>query len=1501
MKAVRRRSPLPAWGVAVALVAGLLGGLATPAPAHAVLPDAQELLDMLEETAWANGGVPDWVWRGDTRSPEDVARDGFSPRGDNDNLADHVLDKVRPKDSVYVATGGDPDSVESFMKMGTVDAEGAAIPQGDFWVYQIAPNESFVNVQKSFKDRLFPDGTAGSFNEELARNLDSGNPDEWITKIVDENEWAARGGIRAASVKSSTKFTHSLDDFGDHAWTPEAPVETEGFEAPSTEPSGEAADIPARGSCYPVPSRRSDTCTPVIDDEDALSDLHEGRFDGDLEDIEFSTDIDRLLDDPDVFLMPAPETLDRLAEGGDFETLSSDVAESFANDLDRLRTVSSDSELLADVGKELGYGFEDVGEVVPFAGIAATGYAVSEDWDAGRWGDLAFDGIAEVIQVAMEADPGFTPFLEPVLLVDLFVQQVADYVWKLAHPAAAAEDWRKHVDNANKQLESVPAVLLDHWQKERDTALDHVFAEQIDQAMGESLAVRMRSDATVLKGMRTELVQELRLRASLSAARAAPADRIAIMGAAYDAEVKLAAATRDALQQRGEQYRAAFPKMATAGAEMVWNLDLTRMADKFLAEPKISGYIDDVTTQPWEAYYGVPWGDGTSWKELLEPSVDASREGLNQVVRDVEQSRTWTIDPIDVEEYVELFGDAFGEKVGDADAVLGPEENATQIGAHEPAVTDAQGRKLIPGTPALVTWDRSVVDNSSVDIPAGGSVRWTVDVPVGLTVGDLPPRSEDGSVTTEWTKSGQRVVVTSRATAGPGLVAGRHPYVIPVVVTDRLATGDRLTVRFDAGPNTRSLAPTASVAVRTAEAPPAIVVDPIDIQDVHHQVGGEIRVQFRTTRAVSRIDDVVLRLDLPDALAFAGQEVVRTVSAERRTGDGDWTAFDDGELTIDTMSGPTLTTRARAVEPALTGPGGLTWLPKLVAKEGQPVGVFEVRYRVTGSVDEEAVELAGSLLVRSGPDGLWPVGVTAVSTPSLHDGAEDRIVLGLMNIGGRTKPGLQATITAPTGLRFTRPSFDVVLLDGTSSQLPAQLNAQSTVLTIDRPDFAVDATTKVELGFAVRAVGSGTGTVRDGSFRVDGGAALPKGSTPLAFHWSNVSVTQAWHPTLAPGQRDGLRVLISNQGQAHRCGAEVAATAPTGTRFVSSAVALSQGGAAQWLEGTLSGDGRSIALESPSVCSTSSLEFTLQADPSSDREGLVADGRLVLRGSMTPERTTSLSYMAKRPSATSMFQSGTMPSIVNGETGSIAVAVANTGGATDTGSRFQVRAPDGAVFPESQLTRRLGAGPEETITGSLSDSGRTLTVDDAAFALPSGSSAVLTVRVRNAADDWADGVAHGSFAVLSGAALPAASVPVVFIRKLADGRRTVVTADDGLRGEARLRTTIEGDTWSTTVEQYRMTVPSDAAGRKKANVNLRMRASGMSDKVANSPDSMLQNGGWYPLGMRLEQRTNGSSSTLDGTVTFVFDMPSDPGPLCPIIIWQCLTPDPKLDAHYRVR
>lgn len=799
----RRRSPMLLLGVATALVAAMLGGFLSPAPAHAVVPDAQELLDTLDETPWANGGVPDWVWRGDTRSPDEVARDGFTPRGDNTNLADHVLDKVRPKDSAYVATGGDQESVESFMRMGTVDANGEAVPQGDFWVYQIAPDDNFLNVQKSFKDALFPDGTVGSFNSELAENLDSGNPDEWITKIVDENEWAARGGIRASSVKTSTKFTHGLDDFGDHAWTPEAPVESPRFERPETEPSGEAANVPAQGACYPAPSGRAATCTPVVDDEDALSDLHKGRFDGDLEDIDFSTDIDRVLADSDTFLTPAPETLDVLADGGDFEELSAKVVDSFGNDLDRLQTVSTDDALLANVGKDLGFGFEDAGEFLPYAGIAATGYALKEDWEGGKWGDLVFDGIAEVVQVAMEADPEFMPFLEPILLVDLFAEQVAQYVWKLAHPAAAAEDWRKHVDNANTQLEAAPKVLVDHWEKERTTALDHIFAEQIDQAMGESLAVRMRSDAAVLKGMRTALVEELRLRASLAAERGDSTVRVRSLSAVYEAEVKLAEATRQALQKRSAQYRAAFPTMATAGAEMVWNLDLTKMTDEFLGEPKISGYIDDVTKQPWEAYYDLTWDDGTSWKDLLEPAVAASQRGLNQVVRDVEKSRTWTIDPIDVQEYVGLFGAAFDEKIGDALSVTGPEATTTRVGVASPQI-------VAVGEQPTVAWNRSSGASQSVDVPAGKSVRWMVDVPAGLTIGGLPARQDDGSFVTEYVRTGQRVTVSVTAKASTLPLIGRVQYGFPVSANHGYEPNDPVRIRFESVRDVRSLAPARS-------------------------------------------------------------------------------------------------------------------------------------------------------------------------------------------------------------------------------------------------------------------------------------------------------------------------------------------------------------------------------------------------------------------------------------------------------------------------------------------------------------------------------------------------------------------------------------------------------------------------------------------------------------------------------------------------------------------
>ncbi|MEK6343865.1 MAG: hypothetical protein V4737_08500 [Curtobacterium sp.] len=949
------------WAAASTLVAALIAGVVVAPPAAAVLPDAEELLEMLDETPWANGGVPDTVWRGDTRSPAEIARDGFTPRGDNDNLADHVLDKVRPKDSAYVSTGGDPESVEQFMRMGTVDENGDAIPRGDFWVYEIAPDENFVNVQKSFKDALFPDGTADSFNVELAENLDSGNPDEWITKIVDENEWAARGGVRPNSVRSSTKYTHYIDDFGDHAWRPEAPERAPNFSDPESAPRDEARPIPTSGACYPSPEGRADACLPVIDDEDSLSELHKGRFDGDLEGVDFTTDLDRAVEDPETFLIPAPETLDELAAGGDFGHLSGEVADAFEKDLDRIRSVSSDPDLLASVGEDLEYGFEDASEFLPYFGIAATGYALREDWEDGKWGDLVFDGIAEVVQVAMEADPAFLPFMEPVLLADLFLKEVADWLWKLAHPAAEAADWRKHLDNANDQLDDAPTVLLEHWAKERGTALDNVFREQVDEAMGESLAKRMRSDAAVLKSMRTAIVEELRLRAALSAARAEPDARVGILGAGYDAEVQVAAATQRALTERYAQYQKAFPSMVDIGTETVWNLDLTKMADEFLAEPKIAEYIDSVTKQPWEAYYGASWDSFDTRK--LKPLVDSSIANTNQLIRDVERSRTWTeTDPFDTQEYVGLFGAAFEEKVGEVTIVRGPEPKVTQIGVHRVSVGTADGAPLAPGKTATLSWNRADVDDASIEWPAGGTVSWTVDLPSGIDPVGLPKDEDEQLFSTRWSASGNRVTGTVTAKQDNVPLVGPRQYDITVTGNSRFRATDVGTILFTSDPSTRSLAPRSSFGLTEGGLRPADN-DPVTLVPGGH---ADARVVLTVhDRTVTRLGDGVVELRAPEGTRFVTQ--TRVDGHFRPQPTADWERSEE------------LTSRSEVVDGGvvlriwpdahLTAKKGsaVSWTPRLEANVSAQPGDRAITYTTDARTNLGAVVIAGEVPVIVNP------------------------------------------------------------------------------------------------------------------------------------------------------------------------------------------------------------------------------------------------------------------------------------------------------------------------------------------------------------------------------------------------------------------------------------------------------------------------------------------------------------------------------------------------------
>lgn len=205
--------------------------------------------------------------------------------------------------------------------------------------------------------------------------------------------------------------------------------------------------------------RSADACGSAAADDAKVARTHQERLRAQGADVEYVTSLEEFEKNPKALMSPLRETSKVLngaaaAELGakDFEAFSTQVTEALGRDLKAVHGLTTDTGLLAKVGRQVGRAGELGVKILPYAGIAATGYAVAEDAKAGDYGNLAFDSVAEGLQVAMVAQPELTPLLEPALLAEQLAQLVYDEVagW-IAEQKQLAHD-RGQWDDAVKDL-----------------------------------------------------------------------------------------------------------------------------------------------------------------------------------------------------------------------------------------------------------------------------------------------------------------------------------------------------------------------------------------------------------------------------------------------------------------------------------------------------------------------------------------------------------------------------------------------------------------------------------------------------------------------------------------------------------------------------------------------------------------------------------------------------------------------------------------------------------------------------------------------------------------------------------------------------------------------------------------------------------------------------------------------------------------------------------------
>lgn len=141
--------------------------------------------------------LPSDIYRRDTRGPDVIFREGFTPRGSNTDLVQHVSGMSLRGDngiplSVWVSTSAS-------LRWTTTPR----YPITEFWVYTITPDSHAYSVEMSFQHYI--DSNQNSANAAYLRRL--------LEIFGEQHEWSVFGGISASSVRFATRYIFASGEY----------------------------------------------------------------------------------------------------------------------------------------------------------------------------------------------------------------------------------------------------------------------------------------------------------------------------------------------------------------------------------------------------------------------------------------------------------------------------------------------------------------------------------------------------------------------------------------------------------------------------------------------------------------------------------------------------------------------------------------------------------------------------------------------------------------------------------------------------------------------------------------------------------------------------------------------------------------------------------------------------------------------------------------------------------------------------------------------------------------------------------------------------------------------------------------------------------------------------------------------------------------------------------------------------------------------------------------
>ncbi|MFF4602756.1 hypothetical protein ACFY12_08385 [Streptomyces sp. NPDC001339] len=593
----------------------------------------------------ANTSAPTCVYRVDSRPPSKVFAEGFEVPGEgtNSNLLDHIngrstLQANGPLKGTtnFVSTSTGTEYVTNYAGRLKLDLKATG---GEGWIYVVQPDRSFYNVRTSLER------AARSGDAEVA------NAAKQTLKYYGyQAEWAAHGSIRPELVQHAVpvKMVNGLPE---PDWSR---LETNGGyrpgDAKAANPApydiARASELCATGSGTGRARRSAEVCDIGAKDTAEIARKHRERLTTHGDDVEYVTTLDEFEKNPNSLLSPLRETnavLNDAAAGElgakDFEAFSTRVTEAFGRDLRAVHGLSTDTGLLAKVARQAGRTAELGAKALPYVGIAATGYAIAEDAKAGDYGNLAFDTVAEGLQVAMAAQPELAPVLEPALLVEQLAQIVYNEI-------AGWFKQQEQLDHDRKQWDSAAKDLVQHRNTQWRNHLEGQALQQLFPQLNKKFDGVLTSDVKTLKKWAQSKKEAVAQIAARSKARASsPEEKLRIEKHEIALKKKINAKVWEQQDARAAVYEQQIAKTATGAfaATVKPGKDGKAAFDAFTdafvehsVKPYLDKLIDKISEDEFRASGARVWGQAeltrrqARWEKMTEDKLTEVRTALSR-------------------------------------------------------------------------------------------------------------------------------------------------------------------------------------------------------------------------------------------------------------------------------------------------------------------------------------------------------------------------------------------------------------------------------------------------------------------------------------------------------------------------------------------------------------------------------------------------------------------------------------------------------------------------------------------------------------------------------------------------------------------------------------------------------------------------------------------------------------------------------------------------------